>query len=258
MDTRFWGPSGWSLLHSVLYNATDNNTHHIYQFIETLPYILPCKYCRASLTDYYRELPYEDTPPPNLFKWSWQIHNKVNDKLRKQGLHMQPNPPFTAVRDFYKKLMHTDPTLEAFSLNFWDFLFAIAYNHPKETQKTSKPMPECPSDVTTCRNEAEKNKWNVMSYDDRYKWYIRFWKCLPDIMPTEILRKKWKDAYKQYCAPNISCRRSTLAWLWRLRCHLDPDFKDPYTQVCKSIAAYSSECSKNTSKRVKTCRKKRM
>jgi hypothetical protein len=44
-----------------------------------------------------------------------------------------------------------------------------------------------------------------------------------------------------------------LAWLWRMRCGLDTDFRDPYTSVCHRIKTYSSDCGK--SKNAITCRK---
>jgi hypothetical protein len=55
--------------------------------------------------------------------------------------------------------------------------------------------------------------------------------------------------------PSLECRRSTLAWLWRMRCALDTDFKDPYTSICQKIASYSSDCGKKTN--IITCRKRR-
>jgi len=55
--------------------------------------------------------------------------------------------------------------------------------------------------------------------------------------------------------PTLDCRRSTLAWLWRMRCTLDTKFKDPYTSICQKVAAHSSDCGKATSRAI-TCRKR--
>ena len=57
MDTRFWGPSGWQLLHSIT-NKYPNNPDKLEKdayeiFFKSLPFILPCIYCRNSLTEYY-------------------------------------------------------------------------------------------------------------------------------------------------------------------------------------------------------------
>jgi len=261
MDTRFWGPSGWKMLHLITfdYKYSPTNAIKCAQFFESLPYILPCKFCRASLTDYYRQYPFLNTnktivnlnPSLDLKKWMYNIHNCVNDKLRKQGLNPNPNPKFSDVKEFYDKWTKCDWQQQLST--FWDFLFAVAYNHPKESILHSKPMPDCPKEVYKCKDKCEKNKWNVLSLSDRLYWFRRFWLYLPAVLPTEIARR-WEEVEKKN-PPTLGCRRSTLAWLWRMRCELDTDFKDPYTSICKKIATYSSDCGKK--KQAITCRKQR-
>uniref|UniRef100_A0A6C0KRF4 thiol oxidase n=1 Tax=viral metagenome TaxID=1070528 RepID=A0A6C0KRF4_9ZZZZ len=257
MDTRFWGPSGWKLLHLVAYEyePTVKDKKAYAQFFETVPFILPCKFCRASLTDYYREHPYQNKgqilPDFNLTKWIYDIHNCVNDKLRKQGLYPSPNPTFRKVDAFYKSWRTCDWYQQLST--FWDFLFAVAYNHPKETRHHSKPMPNCPPDIHECKDTCEKNKWNVLGFKERMHWFTQFWHLLPAVLPLDI-QKHWKRV--QHMNPlTLDSRRSVLAWLWRMRCGLDTDFKDPYTSVCQRIASYSSDCGKK--KRAITCRKRR-
>lgn len=259
MDTRFWGPSGWKLLHLIAFNYHYSRGDAISyaEFFETIPFILPCKFCRASLTDYYRQYPFRK-PGSKAFdesldmrKWMYDIHNCVNDKLRKQGLNPSPDPKFTDVKEFYEKWMKCD--WEEQLSTFWDFLFAIAYNHPKESSKQSKPMPDCPPDIYKCKDKCEKNKWNVLSYEDRLYWFKRFWSYLPAVLPLQIWRK-WEEVESKN-PPNLDCRRSTLAWLWRMRCGLDSEFRDPYTSVCQKIKSFSSDCGKK--KRAITCRRRR-
>jgi hypothetical protein len=253
MDTRFWGPSGWKLLHLI--SLVKLNDFHA-PFLETIPYILPCKFCRASLTDYYRKHPYEMekgriNPKLNMEKWMFTIHNCVNDKLRSQGLHAEANPTYSEVKKNNKILLH-QPWNEQLAL-LWDFLFAVAYNHPKETIADSKPMPDCPKTVLKCKDHCEKNKWNVLSFKKRYEWFRRFWLFLPAVLPWHI-HHHWEKVEK-INKPTLECRRSTLAWLWRMRCGLDAEFHDPYTSICKKIATYSSDC--GSSRGAITCRKKR-
>jgi Erv1 / Alr family len=256
MDTRFWGPSGWKLLHLITFDYSETNAKIYADFFETLPYILPCKFCRASLTDYYREYPFKkdgqlDTSL-DLKRWMYDIHNCVNDKLRKQGLNPNRDPKYSQVKKFYEKWQKCDSQQH---LNtFWDFLFAVGYNHPRESTIHSAPMPDCPPEVYKCKDTCEKNKWNVLSLSDRLYWYNRFWACLPVVLPG-LISERWQDAEKEN-PPTLGCRRSTLAWLWRMRCALDTDFKDPYTSVCKKIATYSSDCGKKI--RAITCRKRRL
>lgn len=254
MDTRFWGPSGWKLLHLNTFTYNPDKKKETLKFLKTLPFILPCKYCRSSLTDYYRQHPYTEKldTRDDFIKWMYTIHNCVNDKLSKQGLNPAPNPTISDVKIFYKKWLNED--WESHLLTLWNFLFAIAYNHPKESSRHSKPMPNCPQDINKCTDECEKNKWNTLDLQRRMKWYTTFWKILPAVLPPKIC-SKWIDAERK-TNPNFLCRKSTIAWLWRMRCYLDKEFKDPYTQICKRIASYSSNCSSST--KGKTCRKKSM
>lgn len=254
MDTRFWGPPGWRLLHLLTfqYNPTTQKSA-MRRFLETLPYILPCKYCRASLTDYYRELPITNAvleSQDSLSKWLYAIHNKVNDKLRSQGLTTTPNPTYASVERYYKTWID-DGGLPIHA--GWDFLFAIAYNHPKEASRHTSPMPECPPRAKTCKSIRIRNKWNTLPFRPRLHWYKRFWETLP-----AVLSRPDAEAWKAACA-EVGCtltnRKSTLAWLWRLRCVLDAGFQDPYQVVCQRIAAFSSGCGK--ARKGVTCRKKR-
>ena len=108
-------------------------------------------------------------------------------------------------------------------------------------------MPDCPSNINS--DACEMNKWNVLPVKERMKWYVRFWTLLPDILPSEI-GQKWRQIHIK---PNLHSRKTTLEWLWSMRCALDPHFKDPYTAICKRIKSYSSDCGHST--RAITCRR---
>jgi len=241
------------MLHLITfdYKYSVKNAVTYEQFFDSVPYILPCKFCRASLTDYYRQYPFNQRNPSfDLKKWFYDIHNCVNGKLREQGLNPTPDPKFSDVKKFYDKWLSCDWQQQ---LNtFWDFLFAVAYNHPRETTAHSNPIPDCPKDIYKCKDNCEKNKWNVLSLSDRLYWFKRFWSFLPAVLPGEIARR-WEEVEKKNL-PTLDCRRSSLAWLWRMRCGIDSNFKDPYTSICKKIATYSSDCGKKN--KAITCRKK--
>jgi len=85
------------------------------------------------------------------------------------------------------------------------------------------------------------------------EWYAQFWDLLPVALGPE-LEPLWSAALDK-TRPDLSCRKSVVAWLWRQRCAMDPEFKDPYTSVCKTIASYSSDC--GAKKKAKTCRKRK-
>jgi hypothetical protein len=250
MDTRFWGPPGWRMLHllTFLYDETPTAKKAYREFLRTLPYILPCKFCRASLTDYYKKHPFESAlqSRASLVRWMYDIHNEVNGKLRSQGLTTTPDPTFASIERYYTTWLFEGATpLQA----GWDFLFAVAYNHPQDTSASSTPMPDCPRRAKTCKNTCTRNKWNTLPLRERMHWYMRFWESLP-----AVLGPAWEMACsKTPCS--FGNRRTTMATLWRLRCTLDTEFHDPYRSVCSRIAAYSSGCGK--ARRGVTCRRRR-
>jgi hypothetical protein len=62
--------------------------------------ILPCRFCRASTTEYVKEHPLKGDPG----KWVYDIHNMVNNKLRTQCkndpkvINPGPDPSFEEVK----------------------------------------------------------------------------------------------------------------------------------------------------------------
>jgi len=253
MDTRFWGPSGWKLLHYATFQYKPAKKSAYKQFFETIPYVLPCKFCRTSLTDFYEQYDYKKSlaSQTNLIKWLYDIHNCVNNKLRLQGLHPESNPSLIEVKLQYRIWINQYTPLQWLS-TFWDFLFAIAYNHPKEASKHSKPMKDCPPEAHRCADPCVRNRWNTLDPKSRMHWYEQFWDTLPAVLGD--LENGWRQA-ELVTRRDLSCRRGVVAWLWRQRCAMDPEFKDPYTAICKRVASYSSECGAKV--RAKTCRKRR-
>lgn len=138
MDTRFWGPDGWKLLHSIVENYPDYpsiNEKKIYSiFFNSIKHVLPCIYCRRSLNDYMNELPIEKyiNSKINLCYWLYLIHNKVNDKLKKQGLNNNPNPEFKQIKDRYKNYLIEVNNNNCIGMPGWDFLYTIIFNYPIE------------------------------------------------------------------------------------------------------------------------------
>lgn len=248
MDTKFWGPSGWRLLHLVAASAKKDQT----DFWETLPFVLPCKFCRASLTDYYKDLP---IPKKGYDSWLYKIHNKVNKKLRDQGQTLPPDPTQEAVLERYKQMLEQGCTKTYFP--GWDFLFCIADNHPSSSP--SAPMPDTPDDFkkkTSDLSLEEKNRYNLLTIKERKEALKRFWSLIPDILPFE----EWRQSWLKYAGPlnkAVSNRKSALSWLWKIRCGFEADLNqmssNTFYGLCKQIANYRSGCS--TSKRAKTCRK---
>ena len=127
MDTRFWGPSGWRLLHTITFAyipRTDKVA--VREMFTLLPFVLPCKYCRTSLAEYMDRHLLESAleSRETLTKWLWKIHNEVNSKLRNQKIPVEPDPPFQDVLKFYQDILATGCSKTEFP--GWDFLFSIA------------------------------------------------------------------------------------------------------------------------------------
>ena len=247
MDTRFWGPSGWRLLHLITFSyLPERDKKNVCEFFHALPYVLPCKFCRASLSEYIIEDPIEDAceSPLALQKWLWRIHNKVNDKLRAK----LENPPFSAVSKLYKEKLDQGCSRTVF--DGWEFLFSVAEHHPFSRGSSSySPLEGAPEVLTT---PLLRNRWNVMRPEERMEFYEKFWTVLPKVLPFDEWRKGWGSM-------KLDTRKDTLSSLWHIRSSLEKELdllnKTDYSSLCKLLQSVRSGC--NSSSRSKTCRKKR-
>lgn len=93
MMTKVWGPAGWLFLHCITfgypYAINPNNKDHFNKerdylnFFYYLGKVLPCRYCRESYMEYFKELDLENNlkSRKQLVKWLYDMHNKINNKL---------------------------------------------------------------------------------------------------------------------------------------------------------------------------------
>jgi hypothetical protein len=253
MDTRFWGPSGWKLIHLAATAYTPSNKAHMRRWLAALPYVLPCKFCRASLISYYEELSVEPalTSADKLLRWTYKIHGKVNDKLRGQGQTIKCDPPFSEVRNYYMSWLEDDTKCSRFPI--WEFLLSVAYQHPRSTHG-STPMPDAPPEPPKHCSLKDKCRWNYITADERMPAFRTFWRELPHILPKS-LQVRWLDAlHSAPLAPALESRKKLVPWVWRIQKATDTECEQ-FPAVCRRLAAHSSDCHK--SKRAKTCRKKR-
>lgn len=247
MDTRFWGPPAWKLLHTMAAAYEPAVKTHMREFLEVLPYVLPCKFCRASLMDHYKRLPFSGTALTSrdaFEEWMYKLHNLVNDKLEEQGQHIGTRPAFADVKAHYREVLAAGAQMP------WDFLFAVAYIYPPATHET--PLPDAPK----CRvgaADCEKNRWNYLSPTKRLSYWRKFWKVLPGVLPP-AWSSAWKDALRR-ADPSFTSRRSAVASLWRIRCAFESNKDDPYTEVCDRLIYHSSGCGASASQRTRTCRR---
>jgi hypothetical protein len=110
MNTTFWGPSGWQFLHTLTFiypeSPTFNDKAKIREFMYSLSFILPCKYCRLSFTKYIKSLPIDNYLDSRklIVEWLYKIHNKINKKLRIQGFCKHSNPELSNVIKHYESI----------------------------------------------------------------------------------------------------------------------------------------------------------
>ena len=209
VDTRYWGPSGWQLIQYIAFNSP-----HPQQFLLGIKDILPCKFCRESTTRFTHELPMmKDTG-----KWSYELHKKVNNKLRTQCrddpavINPGEDPSFEEVRNKYE-------TMKLTGILGRDFLFSISANYPKE--------PEA----------------------DQMATQRTFLKQLAEVYP-----KNFEEYLDQHPAM-LENRKSYMKWMYALLKYLGPTAEIPTFQgYAQRLAYYTSGCDKKSYKG-KTCRR---
>ena len=245
MDTRFWGPSGWNLLHLT---AQVPPTEDARKFWLLLPFVLPCKFCRASLSEYYKKypVPYKGSDFP---KWIWSIHNCVNAKLRSQGLSKQEDPPFSVVHERYTEMFKQGCTRTEFP--GFIFLFCIVDNHPDYSE--SVPMPDIPKNIDL--TFEERNQYNLLLPKERLSIMKEWFRSIPHALPYKEWRYSWFK-HSKGLDKAFNNRRSILQWLWKIKCGMTNDLnwlaKDSYYGLCKKIRDHRSGC--GSDKKARTCR----
>ena len=216
MDTRFWGPSAWQLFHLIAFKAD-----HPDDVLNAMKDILPCRFCRESTTQFVKEHPLRGDPG----KWLYDLHNRVNDKLRTQCkddaavADPGPDPSFAEVKSRYLALKPT-------AVPGRDFLFSIAVNYP------DAPEPE---QMATQRT---------------------FLHALAKVYPFQTLRRVYA-AYLQAHEPLLGSRRTYMKWMYGLLKALAHEAGVPlqsFKGYAHHVAYYKSGCAKTTY-HGKTCRK---
>lgn len=217
MDTRYFGPSGWQLFHLIAFFSPSPE-----KVLLQMNEVLPCKFCRASTTEFVKAHPLRG----DAGKWLYEIHNMVNDKLRTQ-CHGDPlvvdpgaDPSFEDVKQRYS-------SLKPLQVPGRDFLFCVAANFPE------KPEPE---DMSLQRE---------------------FIKNLAETYPFEKLRK----TFKKYAGHvDLESRKRYMKWMYGLLSELSRSAGSEiptYKGYVARVRYYTSGCTRKTYKG-KTCRRTKM
>ena len=216
MDTRFFGPSGWQLFHLIAFTSK-----HPDDVLNQMKDVLPCKFCRASTTEFVQKHPLRGDPG----RWLYDIHNMVNHKLRTQCkddpavVNPGEDPAFEAVKKHYMSLKPT-------AVPGGDFLGSIAANYPDHPE---------PAQMATQRT---------------------FLHALHHEYPFPELRKVYANYITEH-EPELDSRKEYMRWMYGLLKALAKKAKTPiatFKGYFHHVAYYKSGCSKKTY-HGKTCRK---
>ncbi len=92
MLTSVWGPSLWHYLHTMSFNYPVNpskeDKKHYKEFIMSLKYVLPCKYCRINLRSNLKAIPLDAKAlknRTNFSRWMYCLHEHINKMLKKKS-----------------------------------------------------------------------------------------------------------------------------------------------------------------------------
>lgn len=104
MLTSVWGPGMWHYLHTMSFNypvlPTEDDKKHYRDFIFSLQYVLPCKYCRMNLKANFKQMPITMECMKNRESFSryvYNLHEIVNKMLKKTS-----NLSYDDVRERYE------------------------------------------------------------------------------------------------------------------------------------------------------------
>lgn len=94
MMTSVWGPGMWHYLHTMSFNypvkPTLHEKRHYMDFVKSLQYTLPCKYCRINLLTNFKNLPLTMNCMKNrdmFSRYIYSLHELINKMLgKKSGL----------------------------------------------------------------------------------------------------------------------------------------------------------------------------
>lgn len=96
-----WGSSGWLFLHSIAYVYNPQiDKEKYYDFFSNLGYILPCEECRIHYSQNLnkQELLAALSSNENLFRWVYDLHNKVNKQI---GIPESSWPSYETIKERY-------------------------------------------------------------------------------------------------------------------------------------------------------------
>lgn len=240
MDTRFWGPSGWKLLHHIAacypVNPDENNKNIACKWLKTLPKILPCIYCRRSLTEYYKKYPIKEAiiSRKSMKEWLWKIHNCVNKKLRDQGVKNPIDLPFQKLDNIYPP-NNALKWGNKISFPGWRFLWSILHNLPEDNIKE-----------TLKKDEELCGRWLA---------HVYFLKYLPNMLPSSNFKTLYNGSVEETNIKDLlQDRELAFEWLSKLEKNINPRCRTKNNRINECVN-HSSSCTGSVRRdKLPTCR----
>jgi hypothetical protein len=240
MDTTFWGPPAWILLHTIAFNyvPSEINRETYRLFFENLQNILPCIYCRASYIEYISKenITKYLNSSKDLSLWLYNIHNLVNSKLRSQGLITWQNPTF---EDIYKRYSDSNEAIDRCQTRYqsimgWNFLYCIAFIFPENGR--------------------------IDSQTAHYNGYYIFFNKLADVLPE---KGGYRTIYKTYLDNNpileyLEEREKLKKWVYNLEITMNHSLTikcDKFAKIEDEIEQYRAGCGGIKDDNKPTCRR---
>ena len=123
MEPKNWGKFGWGFIHNVALGYSEDLTYmkkdQYRKFFEAIGDVLPCLDCQT----HYKEMLVNNPPvlvnKDTLFKWTVDIHNKVNERLNKKIISYDEAYNIWTKSDIIKPIKKTENKLYYLSLIFF-------------------------------------------------------------------------------------------------------------------------------------------
>lgn len=123
MEPKNWGKFGWGFIHNVALGYSEDLTYmkkeQYRKFFEAIGDVLPCLDCQIHYKDMLVNNPPVLVNKDTLFKWSVDIHNKVNERLNKKIISYDEAYNIWTKSDIIKPIKKTENKLYYLTLIFF-------------------------------------------------------------------------------------------------------------------------------------------
>ena len=123
MEPKNWGNFGWGFIHNVALGYSEDLTYmkkeQYRKFFEAIGDVLPSLDCQTHYKDMLVNNPPVLVNKDTLFKWTVDIHNKVNKRLNKKIISYDEAYNIWTKSDIIKPIKKTENKLYYLTLIFF-------------------------------------------------------------------------------------------------------------------------------------------